>query len=220
MNDWLEVLQLASTIIFSFEEDALIWRFSSNGVYNSQSLYRIINFRGVIPVHVSAVWPLKIPPRVHFFLWLLAKNKVLTRDNLSLRRKVEDESCLFCNEKESVFHLFFDCVVAKQIWVYISECFGFNVGMNFESIGNMWLSRKKFIVHNILTSAVLWGLWKLRNELCFQNMSWRDIRILLMKVAILAQNWLILCPETSKAELFGLIGKLKLMAAMPGRLIG
>ena len=220
MNDWLEVLQLASTIIFSFEEDALIWRFSSNGVYNSQSLYRIINFRGVIPVHVSAVWSLKIPPRVHFFLWLLAKNKVLTRDNLSLRRKVEDESCLFCNEKESVFHLFFDCVVAKQIWVYISECFGFNVGMNFESIGNMWLSRKKFIVHNILTSAVLWGLWKLRNELCFQNMSWRDIRILLMKVAILAQNWLILCPETSKAELFGLIGKLKLMAAMPGRLIG
>jgi len=220
MNDWLEVLQLASTITFSFEEDALIWRFSSNGVYNSQSLYRIINFRGVIPVHVSAVWPLKIPPRVHFFLWLLAKNKVLTRDNLSLRRKVEDESCLFCNEKESVFHLFFDCVVAKQIWVYISECFGFNVGMNFESIGNMWLSRKKFIVHNILTSAVLWGLWKLRNELCFQNMSWRDIRILLMKVAILAQNWLILCPETSKAELFGLIGKLKLMAAMPGRLIG
>ena len=214
------VLQLASTITFSFEEDALIWRFSSNGVYNSQSLYRIINFRGVIPVHVSAVWPLKIPPRVHFFLWLLAKNKVLTRDNLGLRRKVEDESCLFCNEKESVFHLFFDCVVAKQIWVYISECFGFNVGMNFESIGNMWLSRKKFIVHNILTSAVLWGLWKLRNELCFQNMSWRDIRILLMKVAILAQNWLILCPETSKAELFGLIGKLKLMAAMPGRLIG
>jgi len=214
------VLQLASTITFSFEEDALIWRFSSNGVYNSQSLYRIINFRGVIPVHVSAVWSLKIPPRVHFFLWLLAKNKVLTRDNLSLRRKVEDESCLFCNEKESVFHLFFDCVVAKQIWVYISECFGFNVGMNFESIGNMWLSRKKFIVHNILTSAVLWGLWKLRNELCFQNMSWRDIRILLMKVAILAQNWLILCPETSKAELFGLIGKLKLMAAMPGRLIG
>ena len=214
------VLQLASTITFSFEEDALIWRFSSNGVYNSQSLYRIINFRGVIPVHVSAVWSLKIPPRVHFFLWLLAKNKVLTRDNLSLRRKVEDESCLFCNEKESVFHLFFDCVVAKQILVYISECFGFNVGMNFESIGNMWLSRKKFIVHNILTSAVLWGLWKLRNELCFQNMSWRDIRILLMKVAILAQNWLILCPETSKAELSGLIGKLKLMAAMPGRLIG
>ena len=53
----------------------------------SQSLYRIINFRGVISVHVSAVWSLKIHQRVHFFLWLLAKNKLLTRDNLSVRKK-------------------------------------------------------------------------------------------------------------------------------------
>lgn len=74
-------------------------------------LYRIINFSGVKPVHVPAIWSLKIAPRVYFFLWLLSKNKVLTRDNLGLRRKVEDPSCLFC--KESVEHLFFGCVVAK-----------------------------------------------------------------------------------------------------------
>jgi hypothetical protein len=30
---WLEIVQLASTIIFSEEEDALIWSFSSNGIY-------------------------------------------------------------------------------------------------------------------------------------------------------------------------------------------
>ena len=70
----------------------------------SQSLYRIINFRDVIPVHVSAVWSLKIHPRVHFFLWLLAKNKLLTRDNLSFRKSLEDVSCLFCSEDESVHH--------------------------------------------------------------------------------------------------------------------
>ena len=154
MNEWLEVLELASTIVYSFDEDALIWQFSTNGIYNSQSLYKIINFRGVIPIHVSAVWSLKIPPRIHFFLWLLSKNKVLARDNLSIRREVEDATCLFCSEQETVCHLFFDCVVAKQLWSYISECFGFNVGMNFESIGSMWLSRKKFIVHNILLFGV------------------------------------------------------------------
>lgn len=87
MNLWLEIVQLASTITFSNDEDALIWRFTSNGVYSSQSLYKIINFRGILPVYVPAVWNLKIPPRVHFFLWLLSKNKLLTRDNLSLRKK-------------------------------------------------------------------------------------------------------------------------------------
>ena len=34
------------------------------------------------PVLVSAIWELKIPGRVHYILWLLTKNKILTRDNL------------------------------------------------------------------------------------------------------------------------------------------
>jgi len=172
MNDWNEVVQLASTITFSFEEDTMIWRFSSNGIYSSQSLYKIINFRGVMPVHISAVWSLKIPPRVHFFLWLLAKNKLLTRDNLNIRQKLDDVRCLFCSEDESIHHLFFDCVVSRQIWYLISECLGVNIGANFISIGIMWLSNKRFLVHNVITSATLWGLWKLRNELCFQNTPW------------------------------------------------
>jgi len=33
MNLWLEVVQLASTITFSDDADALIWKFTSNGVY-------------------------------------------------------------------------------------------------------------------------------------------------------------------------------------------
>jgi hypothetical protein len=80
MNMWDEVVQLATTICFSNEEDNLIWHFSSNEIYSSQSLYKIINNRGVLPIFVSAVWSLKLPPRIHFFLWLLSKNKNLTRD--------------------------------------------------------------------------------------------------------------------------------------------
>lgn len=64
MNLWLEIIQLASTISFTNDEDALIWQFSSNGIYSSQSLYRVINFRGILPVYVPAVWHLKVPPRV------------------------------------------------------------------------------------------------------------------------------------------------------------
>jgi hypothetical protein len=113
MRDWDEVVQLASTIIFSDSQDEIIWTFKSNGKYSSQALYRIINFRGVKPVHTPAIWEIKIPPRVHFFLWLLTQNKVLTRENVSKRKHVEDCSCLFCCERETVHHLFFDCVVAK-----------------------------------------------------------------------------------------------------------
>lgn len=44
MNMWLEIIQLASTIIFTDEEDSLTWKFNSSGTYSSQSLYKIINF--------------------------------------------------------------------------------------------------------------------------------------------------------------------------------
>jgi hypothetical protein len=58
---------LASTISFIEDEDSSAWQFSSRGVYSSQSLYKVINFRGVILVYVPAIWTLKVPPRVHFF---------------------------------------------------------------------------------------------------------------------------------------------------------
>jgi hypothetical protein len=71
---WDELVSLVSTIDTPDDEDALIWQFQSNGIYSFQSLYSVINFRGVTPVYVPAVWKLRIPPRVHFFLWLLSKN--------------------------------------------------------------------------------------------------------------------------------------------------
>ena len=123
-------------------------------------------------MHVSALWHIKIPPRVHFFLWQLINNKVLTRDNLAKRRKVEDPSCLFCSEPESVQHLFFDCVVAAQCWKVISDAIGTTVGFDLATIGQYWLSNKRHCVLNIVTSAMFWSLWKLRNEILFQNIGW------------------------------------------------
>jgi hypothetical protein len=103
------------------------------------------------------------------FLWLLINNRVLTRDNLAKRRKLEDESCLLCSEKETSQHLFFDCAVAKQCWVIFSELLGTRVGSDITEIGKFWLSPKKYVLVNIITAVVLWSIWKLRNEFCFQR---------------------------------------------------
>jgi hypothetical protein len=168
---WLEVVQLASTISFSEDEDNMIWQFTSNGIYSSQFLCKIINFRGILPVFVPAVWNLNIPPRVQFILWLLCKNIVLTRDNLGKSNKLEVGTCLFCEEKESCQHMFFDYVVAVRMWKEISNVIGREVGGGFESIGVCWHGNKKFTISNMLIAAALWGLWKLWNGCCFRNIS-------------------------------------------------
>jgi hypothetical protein len=58
----------------------------------------------VVPVYTPNLWSLNIPPRIHFFLWLLFKNKILTTDNLA-KRQVENKMCPFCDELESSQHI-------------------------------------------------------------------------------------------------------------------
>jgi hypothetical protein len=94
-----------------------------------------------------------VSPRLHFFLWLLSKNKLLTRNNLEKRRHLDDRSYLFCAEDESVDHLFFECVVAKRAWAIVCSVIGFELGSDYLSIANMWLCNKKFGVINMLTSG-------------------------------------------------------------------
>ena len=87
MLQWEELTQIASNISLNNEEDTSVWKFTSNGQYSVQSLYAVLSFRGVMPIHIPAVWQLNVPPRVHIFLWLLYNNKLLTRDNLQKKKE-------------------------------------------------------------------------------------------------------------------------------------
>ena len=131
---------------------------------------------------------------------------VLTRD--CKRKILVDKTC--CTEDESVTHLFFDCVVAEQIWTNISRVLEIRCGGNFESVGKL--------VVNAFTCAALWGLWKLRNSLCFQNGRWKDVQSVLHTIASLVHNWKILCPEGKLPEHELMIEKLKHLAKQLGRL--
>ena len=125
--------------------------------------------------------------RVHFFLWLLTQNKILTRNNVSKIKTIEDSRCLFCNKRESAVHLFFECVVSKQMWLHISDVVEISCGTDFGSIGKLWLSKRN-VIANMFTSAALWGLWKLRNYICFQNGQGRDVQTMLQRIAGLIHN--------------------------------
>lgn len=73
MNLWEEVVQVASCIVLNEEEDNLVWQLSSNVVYSSQSLYVVINFSGVMPTFIPAVWKLQVPQSTFLSLVTLKK---------------------------------------------------------------------------------------------------------------------------------------------------
>jgi hypothetical protein len=99
MLQWGDFLRIAESIILrEDEEDAIIWQFESSGRFSVQSLCAIVNNRGIRQILTPVVWKIIVPPRLHIFLWLLVNNKILTRDNLAKRKKIEDLSCLFCSD--------------------------------------------------------------------------------------------------------------------------
>jgi hypothetical protein len=118
----------------------------------------------------------------------------LTRNNLEKRQKLEDLTYLFCTEKESIHHLFFDCVIAKRAWELVSQATEMQIGMYFESVAKLWICNKKWYVVNIITSVVCWGLWKLRNSICFQDVAWLGMQMVWRRVLQMLRCWRVLIP--------------------------
>jgi hypothetical protein len=98
--------------------------------------------------------------RLHVFLWLWANNKILTRDNLAKRQHLDDPTCVFCAENVPCDHLFFECVVAREVWRIVAPLTGIVCITKMLDISSKWVCVKKFEERNIVHSAVLWSLWK------------------------------------------------------------
>jgi hypothetical protein len=75
---------------------------------------------------------------------------------LERRKNLDDPTCLFCSEKESIHHLFFSYVVSNRAWEVVSQVIGVQTGWDFESVAQLWLCNKKFGVTNVITPSVCW----------------------------------------------------------------
>ena len=63
------------------------------------------------------IWRTKIPYKVYYFTWLLAKEEVLTHVNLNKRKHNLCSRCYLCKEQvETVNHLFLHCKWTDQLW--------------------------------------------------------------------------------------------------------
>jgi hypothetical protein len=124
-----------------------------------------------------------VPPKVQLFLWLLSHNKLAIVDNLKKRGLDRPEQCCFCHEKESIVHLFFECVVSKAIWSYVCEFLGFSTGPDYISVASKWLHEKKFYSVNISSTVTLRGIWLTINDFICHKQAWLDVKTILRRDA-------------------------------------
>ena len=107
------------------DDDVILWKFEANRKFSVKSFYNAFTRNDAGPPH-KIIWKGKAPQKVKIFMWLMTNNAVLTKDNLIKRKWTGSPLCHFCDQNESVEHLFFTCSIAKVIWVVIAKAVGAN----------------------------------------------------------------------------------------------
>lgn len=151
---------------------------------------------------------------------MVAKNKILTRDNLLKRQSVPDVPCLFCAEPENCHHLFFECVVSIECWRVILEITGCDVELDLRSLVHRWSTNVARAADIMLHAAALWALWKHRNDICFNRAGWSGMQVLWIKTASHLAAWEVLCSDLAKkGRVAELVRKMEQLARDPPMLL-
>jgi hypothetical protein len=99
-----------------------------------------------------------------------------------------------------VTHLFFECVVVKEMWRDLFSITGITVNVGLFDVSRLWICEKSHIVTNIVHAAALWSVWKLRNDLCFKRLSWTGMQVMFHRISLHLARWQLICPEGKKRK--------------------
>lgn len=192
-QEWASILHTISSISFTHSHDKVSWRWEPTGAFSVRSLYKILNFRGEQVAHPMLWWSIPIPHKIQIFMWLTCKYKILTKDHLKTKGWQGSIKCEFCNQEESVNHMFITCSFARQVWFWMGQCHQhFFKWSSMEDIITFAVSLPKYdkTAFLMVLSALCWTIWKHRNELCFQNVQPKTGRNIIFLIISLLQYWL------------------------------
>lgn len=106
-------------------DDSYLWkpdhRAPSNN-FSTANTWRAMNPQNhIVPWH-KAVWFKDHIPKHAFICWVVAWNRLHTRDRLRNWGLAVPASCILCNDLvESRAHLFFDCPFSSEVWSFFTS---------------------------------------------------------------------------------------------------
>lgn len=146
--------------------------FSVRSAYDLQQERRIgSNWRGW-----KLLWCLKIQSRVRVFIWLIARDRILTNYSRWRWKLTADPVCYLCGDgAKSTLHAIKDCVVARDVWTRflplrpvdtffltgLRERLEINLRHRQGSgRGAIWPEKM---------ATICWSIWKWRNKKVFSH---------------------------------------------------
>ena len=109
--------------------------------------------------------------------------------------------------------------MAKVLLSYLSDIFNIMLGSDCESMARWWVSNTKHKIMNGFSAALMWSLWKFRNEMCFQGRIWTGEKTLIRRMLNTLKNWRSLYPEEDATKLDQVLSRLAAKLEAPLQLM-
>jgi hypothetical protein len=146
----------------------------------------------------QGIWKSAAPLKVTAFSWQTLHDKIPTRRNLHRRGVIADVAatrCIFCGAvSETSVHLILHCRLASGVWYKVCRWLDFyfvnppSLFISFASFLGFTSSEKRKKGLSMIWHAVVWVIWKVRNDLIFNNKSITEEEVVdLVKVS--AWRW-------------------------------
>jgi hypothetical protein len=130
-HDWeLESLDSFLTLLYAVkplpqEVDSMVWIPSSRHIFVMKSYYSILQSGEHSSFPSKSIWKVKAPPRIAFFLWVVALGRILMVDNLKRWGfQLVNRCCLCKKDEETINHLLIHCESTVDIWHLVFNIFG------------------------------------------------------------------------------------------------
>jgi hypothetical protein len=135
------------------------------------------------------IWKIKVPLKIRIFMWFLHKGVILTKDSLLKRNWNGCSKCCFCDQNETIHHLFFSCPFAKILWRIIYMTFNIPPPSSITNLFGNWLkgvTKKDKGLVRVGVCALLWAIWIVRNDFIFNKKSYPSF----LQVIPLVTHWI------------------------------
>lgn len=150
------------------------------GDYSAKSIYQTLAMGDRVNWEFNVTWRYEIPPSVKIFVFLLLKDKLLTREVLMRRNfNLPDSSCPLCNtgDLETSLHLFFQCKYIGRIWGKVAQLVNNNILVQSGSVQQVWCRSSNLVRHckgltrkwQCIFSSACWSIWRLRSSTVFEG---------------------------------------------------
>jgi hypothetical protein len=165
-------LPSASSLIDCPHDDSYLWKIGHHAPSNRFSTSDTWRFLETpyspVPWH-KAVWLKDHVPKQAFICWVVAHNRLHTRDRLRSWGLSIPSTCVLCNNQdESRDHLFFQCRYSSEIWGFFTAASGLSSPPTPFMHCLLWLmsasqDRNVSLIIKLLFQASVYFIWRERN---------------------------------------------------------